>query len=232
MLYTHSELQLSFLLNKYIFQTARVGYIGGGLLYFIEAGKRHSKQKQKLVIRGEIPAIWPAIRGDREMSAVYETSGRVLVLCAPKAHVKVKSDYFLNPLWTSLTACVIWNAPLPSIQNFSHASQSGRLLMETLFLSAMWQRNGEICCLYVSCMGGFPLWILPVQYQATRNHTGHWCGSRYWEGFDGLPTTMYVQYYLQLMAKNVQKVHVIITHEAKPLIPCGVQIIVSVHSSN
>lgn len=37
----------------------------------------------------------------------------VSVLFAPTAHVKVKSDSSLNPLWTSLTACVIWNAPLP-----------------------------------------------------------------------------------------------------------------------
>lgn len=93
--------------------TARVGCLGGGPLYFIEAVERYLKEKQKLVIRGEIPAIWPAILGDREMSAVYETSGRVSVLFAPTAHVKEKSDSSLNPLWTSLTASVIWNAHPP-----------------------------------------------------------------------------------------------------------------------
>lgn len=136
--------------------------------YFIERVERQLKEKQNLVIRGEIPAIWPAIREDSEES---ETSGRVSDLFAATAHVRVKADSSLNPLWTSLTACVMWNALLPPVQNFCHASQSGWLLIETMLFSGMWQRDFGICWLDASGIVGFSFWILSVQNKAARNYT-------------------------------------------------------------
>lgn len=137
---TLCELQLSFLLNKYIFLNCQSRPSQRWPVIFYWSSRKASARKTKTCHqRGEIPAIWPAIRGDSGMSAVCETSGRVSLLFA---HFKVKSDSSVNPLWTSLTACVIWNATHPLVQNFCHASQSGQLLMETMLLSSMWQRDG------------------------------------------------------------------------------------------
>ena len=121
----------------------------------LKRSKGICKKNKNLSSEGEIPPIWPAIRGDSRMPAVCETSGRVSLLFA---HFKVKSDSSVNPLWTSLTACVIWNATHPPVQNFCHASQSGQLLMETMFLSGMWWRDGGgVWWLDASGVGGFLL---------------------------------------------------------------------------
>lgn len=106
----------------------------------------------------------------------------VRLLFAPTARVKVKSDSALNPLWTSLTACVIWNAPLtlPPIQNFCHASQSGQLLMETMFFFPVCDREmvGS-----ASGMGGF--YLLDPASSASSRQESQWHGFCYWERFDG-----------------------------------------------
>lgn len=93
-----------------------------------------------------------------------------------QAHVKVKADSSLNPLWTSLTACVIWNALCythqPPIHSFCHASESGQWMMETLFFSGMWESDSGICRLHVAySMSWFPIWTLPVQFWTARNYT-------------------------------------------------------------
>ncbi len=147
------------------------GCLCGGLLYFIEAVERHPEEKQKLVIRGEIPAIWPAIRGDREMSAVCETLGRVSVLFAPTAHVKVKSDSSLNPLWTSLTACVIWNAPLPLSQNFCHASPKRQDSDGDLVLRYVTERSWD---LLVRCLRYGWLSSLDSAGSVSSSQESHW----------------------------------------------------------
>lgn len=64
------ELQLSFL--RQTSRTARVGSRGSGPLYSRVEAERHPREKQKLVIRGEIPARWPAIWEDRGMYAACE----------------------------------------------------------------------------------------------------------------------------------------------------------------
>lgn len=155
-----------------------------GLLYFTEAVERHPKEKQKLVIGGEIPAIWPAIRGDRETAAACETSGRVSGLFAPTAHVKVKSDSSLNPLWTSLTACVIWNAPPPQSflrpelwSCFTKRTTSDGDLVPFRYVTERWW---DLLVRCVRCG-----WLSALD--SARNHTGHWCGSCYLEGFHGCP---------------------------------------------
>lgn len=192
---TNCERQLSFLLNKYIFLNCQSWLpLRWPVIFYWSSRKASGRKTKTCHQRGDSSNLTCHSRRQGNVCSMRDVRWSLSVLFAPTAHVKVKSDSSLNPLWTSLTACVIWNAPLPPSQNFCHAPQSGQLLMETtLFLSGMWQRDGGICWLDASGMGGFPLWILPVQYQAARNHTGHWCGSCYWERFNGFPTTMFVQ---------------------------------------
>lgn len=86
-----------------------------------------------------------------------------------QAHVKVKSDFSLNPLWTSLTARVIWNPPpssphpnpeLPSC--FTKRPASDWDPVPLLYATEGWW----ICWLDYRLIIGFPLWIMPFQYQS------------------------------------------------------------------
>lgn len=112
--------------------------------------------------------------------------------CLRRARRQVESQFCLlvsrwslTPFWTifELPWQLLWYRgtpppPPPPSRTFCHASQSGRLLKETVFLYATWQRAGGICWLESH------FWILRLEIHADRNYTEHWGSSCLLEGFE------------------------------------------------
>lgn len=186
---THCELQLSFPLKQiHLPEPPELAAWAVACSVLLKQSKGDRKKNKNLSSEGRFQ------QSDLPFEETARSLRRARRQVEPRLclHQQLTSRWSLTPLWTlfELPWQLLWYETLPSppdipVQNFCHASQSGQLLMETMFLSGMWQRDGGMCRLDASGMGGFPLWILPVQYEAARNHTGRWCGSCCWERFDG-----------------------------------------------